>query len=73
MPFEESGLHLALQGRKVYMAVGLFGSDSRGKGNIGGSFIGSHFRERKEEWKFQRRKISRRWRQWWIMRECESM
>jgi len=31
------------------VAVGPFGSNPRGRGNIRGSFLGSHFRERKEE------------------------
>jgi hypothetical protein len=55
VPFEEGGLHHALQGRKVYVGVGPFGSGLRGRRNIGGSFLVSHFREGKEEWKFQRK------------------
>jgi hypothetical protein len=60
MPCKEGGPHPALQGRKVYVAIRPFGSGPRGRGNIGGSFLGGHFRKREEEWEFQRRKSSKK-------------
>jgi len=41
MPFEEGGLHPSLQGRKVYVAVGPFGSDPRGRGILEVAFLGA--------------------------------
>jgi hypothetical protein len=49
MHFKEGGYHPALQGRKVNVAIGPFGSSLRGRRNIRGGLLGSHFRERKEE------------------------
>jgi len=57
MPFKEGGFHPALQGRKVYVAVGPFCSNPRGRGIFEVAFLGAisererrsrSFRERKE-------------------------